>query len=276
MPELPEVETVRRTLEPLLVGHRVQALDVPDPHCLEGGTPRGLAAALVGAVFCGVARRGKFLAFELERAGGGRVWLYAHLRMTGQLVYVAPASGPAASRLRARFVLDGGAELRFYDTRRLGRLYLEAPATVGRLGPEPLAGQLSLAGFSRRLKARRRRIKALLLDQGFLAGVGNIYADECLFLSRIHPLRGAATLRPAEARRLHRALLAVMAAAIASRGTTISDYVDGEGRPGEFAVSLNVYGREGEDCSRCGATIERIKIAGRSSYFCPRCQRFCP
>jgi len=277
VPELPEVETVRRTLIPVVRGRTVAGVTVGDARSLKNATPAELARALTGAEVTGVLRRGKYLIWELS--DGHRVVF--HLRMTGQLVHTDPDE-PEAKHTCLRIGLSDGGEVRFVDTRHLGTIHLlppedgrgslQGPPGLVRLGPEPLAPDLDEDAVYRELQGRRRQIKALLLDQTFLAGVGNIYADEALHLAGIHPERPAGTLDRAEARRLLKVIRHILSAAIRQSGTSVSDYVDGEGRRGRFQLQLRVYGRRGEACPDCGDTVDRVKVGGRSSYFCPRCQ----
>jgi formamidopyrimidine-DNA glycosylase len=218
------------------------------------------------------------------------------LRMTGALI-VAPPGTPDDPYARVVFQLADGRELRYRDVRKFGRIGLweggglrtrrrarkarrvadpRAPFRVGdvfgRHGPEPLSSTFSAARLAERLKGRSARLKSLLLDQSFVAGVGNIYADEALWRARLHPMRPADTLTPAEVARLHRAVRAVLRQGIDNRGSSFGDYVDAEGEPGGNAERLAVYRRTGEPCLRCGATIQRVVIGQRSTHFCPRCQ----
>lgn len=275
MPELPEVESIRRTLEPRLRGRRVAAVRIRSPHCL--GAPRdpaAFAAALVGRRVAGLRRRGKYLLFDLE--GGGL--LAVHLRMTGQLVLaVAGSPGGDDPHLHAVIALEGDGELRFRDVRKFGRLWAvageaELPPGYRALGPDPLE-----AGFTpdrlRRALGGRRNVKAALTDQAVLAGVGNIYADEALFAAGVHPARRAGSLGEDEVARLHAALRQVLEEAVAAGGTTFSDYRDGLGQPGGYAPALRVYKKEGRPCPRCGTPIAKARVGGRTARFCPVCQR---
>ena len=279
MPELPEVETVARGLHAALVGHTIVDVKVLWARSVESSDPDTFARRLSGQIVAGVGRRGKWLTIALA----GNDTLLVHLRMSGQLVVetlassVEPSEACLDSRhLRAVFLLDDGRRLSFVDARKFGRLWLGSdPAEVlGGLGPEPLADEFTAEGLAQALGQRRGHIKPLLLDQRFLAGLGNIYTDETLWRARIHPLRQANTLTPAETRRLHAVIQAVLRAAIAGGGTTLADetYRQADGQAGGFAGHLAVYGRAGEACLRCGATVERITIGQRSTHFCPRCQ----
>ncbi len=286
MPELPEVETIRRTLAAVLTGRRVERVEVRSSHCLAGpaaeGGARAWAALLTGRIFSRFERRGKYLLVHLDRG-----LLAAHLRMTGRLVYY-PARAPEPDRhTHVIMELEGGGELCFWDQRKFGRLYLFPAASgadgvpsdlppelegLARLGPEPLSDDFTSEYLAAALQGRRARIKAVLLDQEVLAGVGNIYADEVLYLAGVHPDREARSLSGDEVQRLWRAIREVLAMAIAHRGTTFSDYRDGLGETGGFGALLNVYRREGQPCRRCGSAIVRAR-GGRSTRFCPCCQR---
>jgi formamidopyrimidine-DNA glycosylase len=311
MPELPEVETVARTLRPQLVGRVITRALVLHPDVVAGVSPPAFEQRLAGAAFEEVGRRGKYLIAGLRSAAGAPLQLVVHLRMTGRLLCVG-AGDELANHTHLRFLLDDGHELRLVDTRRFGRAYLLGagggyassaipddaaaagllaaeeraegrpgtgpglaipPKGLVELGPEPLSPGFRPRDLAAMLRGRRRQLKALLLDQSFLAGIGNIYADESLFRARLHPERKASDLSRREARRLYDCIREVLSEAIGDGGTTIRDYVDGRGRPGEFAARLRVYGREGEPCSACGTPIERHAVAGRSTYLCPRCQR---
>jgi formamidopyrimidine-DNA glycosylase len=280
MPELPEVETLVRGLRRTVVGRRILEVRLgktdfmDDAAAIERGVP--------GCRIAAVERVGKFFLLRLEaapqkpRAANGRepTALLVHLGMTGHLSPHRPEE-PAPKHTHVVMPLDDGRELRYTDPRRFGRMALLAGAAlqaeIARHGAEPL--EISEAEFRERLAARRARIKALLLDQRFLHGIGNIYADESLWHARIHPMRIAATLTREQARALHRAMRKVLAAAIRAGGSSISDYRDADGQPGFFQMRHRAYDREGKPCHRCRARIRRILVAGRSSHFCPRCQR---
>lgn len=263
MPELPEVETVARSIAPL-VGRRIVSAEFRSLRVLRGGDPDRMAAALAGRRIAGVKRYGKFLVLTLE--GGG--YLSIHLGMTGRLLL----GGPIGKHTHVVVTLDEGVLL-FDDSRQFGSFQLsqDFPARVARLGPEPL--EISLADFVAALKKHKTRVKALLLNQRFLRGVGNIYADEALFRAGIHPQAIAGRLRSDRARRLYEGLQAVLREAIDAGGSSISDYVDAQGRKGFFQFSHRVYQRTGEACVNCGTNIRRLIITQRSSHFCPRCQK---
>jgi formamidopyrimidine-DNA glycosylase len=274
MPELPEVETVARGLQAPLLGRRIVGTRFGKTDFIE--EPAALGERLPGSRIAEVRRHGKFLVLRLENGGGSGAGfsLLVHLGMTGQLTARRPEE-PVPAHTHAIFELDDGNELRYTDIRRFGRILLAPEGRVaellGRLGLDPL--EITEADLGRRLAGRRARIKALLLDQRVLRGMGNIYTDESLWRARIHPARHAANLKPREVARLRRALRAVLGEAIRLRGSSISDYVDARGLPGEFQRRHRVYQREGKRCTRCGARIRRMIVAGRSSYFCPSCQR---
>ncbi len=268
MPELPEVETIVRGLR-----ERVRDLEFADVQvrlkkCLRGSR-ESLARALVGRKVLNVDRRGKNIIFRLS----GGLALFIHLGMTGRL-RVVPADAPLEKHTHVVFTFRGHSHhLRFVDQRQFGKIFWEAgpgETALARLGPEPLL--ISPREFADRVRARRREIKPLLLDQEFLAGVGNIYADESLHRAGIHPRSRSHRLRAKTLFRLHQTVQEVLREAIRSRGTSVRSYVDASGSSGGFQNLLRVYGREGEPCTRCGTVIRRERIGGRSSFFCPRCQ----
>jgi formamidopyrimidine-DNA glycosylase len=231
---------------------------------LRGGDPDEMSARLAGRKIASIRRYGKFILIGLS--GGG--YLTIHLGMTGKLLL----GGPAGKHTHAVFTLDRGTLL-YDDSRQFGRLLLSEafPERIAKLGPEPL--EVTFDDFAAALKRRNTRIKALLLNQDFLRGVGNIYADESLFRAGIHPMAVAGRLRGDRPRRLYDAIVAVLAEAIAAGGSSISDYVDAQGRKGFFQISHRVYQHTGEPCVTCGTPIRRILVAQRSSHFCPRCQK---
>jgi formamidopyrimidine-DNA glycosylase len=218
-----------------------------------------------------VGRRAKYVVIGLDRG-----YLLIHLRMSGRL-QIAPVAKPLEKHTHLLFDLDDGRQLRFQDTRKFGRVYLvdDPQQVTGGLGPEPLADDFTLDDFCQRLARRSGRLKSLLMNQQFLAGVGNIYADEALFVARLHPLRTADSLTPGEQARLYDAIRWVLGQAVASGGTTLDDrgYVDAQGQAGAYQAQIAVYGRAGQSCFICQTPIERMVIGGRSSHFCPRCQK---
>ena len=267
MPELPEVETVRRTLAAAVEGRTITEVSFLWPRtCL--GEPRATEARLAGQRIERLQRHGKYLLFRLRRDGRGSL-LVIHLRMTGRLL----VNGAPGEYARARMILDDGAVVVFQDVRKFGRWQWSErlPARLAALGPEPL--EIGSGEFAARLRSRGARLKALLLDQKFLRGVGNIYADEALFRARLHPLRSARGVGPRKARGLHEAVQAVLRGAIDAGGASIRDYRDGRGAEGAFQRQLRVYGRDGEPCLACGTRVRRILVAQRSTHYCPHCQR---
>lgn len=263
MPELPEVETIVRSLAPRLVGRRILAAEF---RCLRvlRGDPEQTASRLAGKRIRGIRRAGKFILIELQSGGMFTV----HLGMTGKLLM----NGAPGRHTHAILTLDRGALL-YEDQRQFGRLELSeaVPQRVEQLGPEPL--EVSFEEFAARLRRHKTRIKALLLNQSFLRGVGNIYADEALFRARIHPLAVASRLRAPRIRRLHDAIIEVLGEAIELGGSSISDYVDSEGRQGSFQLRHRVYQRTGEPCIVCRRPIRRTLVAQRGTHYCPKCQR---
>jgi formamidopyrimidine-DNA glycosylase len=273
MPELPEVETVVRGLRAVLPGRRILEVRLGKTDFIED--PVALWQLLPGRQIASVRRTGKFIVLDFEPVNGSaqQLTLLIHLGMTGQIVTCAPAA-PIAPHTHVFFALDDGREMRYTDIRRFGQMRIlteEArESALGKLGLDPL--EASEAEFIAKLRGRRARIKALLLDQRVLRGMGNIYTDESLFRARIHPKRLGANLSGEELHRLHRAVRNVLTEAIRLRGSSISDYVDSEGRRGEFQLRHRVYQHEGKKCFRCSTPIRRAIVAGRSSYFCPGCQ----
>jgi formamidopyrimidine-DNA glycosylase len=271
MPELPEVETVARGLRSLLIGRTIVDAIVGWPRTIAQPKDEAFARDIVGRSVVSIGRRGKYVVFGLDWG-----YLLVHLKMSGQL-QVARSDEPADKHVHLVLDLDDGRQLRFRDVRKFGRVYLvEDPAEVtGRLGPEPLSDEFTLALFRRLLSHRRGRLKPLLLNQEFLAGLGNIYADEALFAAQLHPLRKADSLTPDEQARLYRAIRAVLRGAVEGRGTTLTDggFTDAKGEAGTYQGQLAVYGRGGRPCLRCQSSIERMIIVGRSAHYCPRCQQ---
>jgi formamidopyrimidine-DNA glycosylase len=287
MPELPEVETVARQLEPELEGRRIERLEVYDPRWSRPVPPAELGAAVSGATITGLGRRGKYLLLGLE---GDRT-LVMHLRMTGNLVLVEgedvldPSAGrrlyeaerSASERhLRARFVLEDGNELWFTDPRRFGEAFLiddaDLPLRFSRLGVEPLSAEFTPAELGRVAAGRTAPLKSFLLDQSKIAGVGNIYADEALYRARLHPLSPAGSMVPEHWEVLREGVVAALEAGIDAGGSSIDDYRDGRGEKGTMQERFLVHTREGEPCPSGDGTVVRIVVGGRSTYFCPQCQ----
>jgi formamidopyrimidine-DNA glycosylase len=280
MPELPEVETVARDLRRHVLGATIRDVAISWPRTIRSGDPELFAAAIRGRRIEDVGRRAKLVTLQLS---GGPV-LTIHLKMTGQ-VFVVPSSSPADPYVRVELALDDGRVLRFRDIRKFGRMGLSRrDETTGDLvgelgarglkafGPEPLDPEFSVRAFRGAIRRRKGRLKSLLTDQAFLAGVGNIYADEALWLARLHPLRTARSLKPADEGRLYRAVRSILAEAVERRGSSIDDYTAPDG-DGAMQEQLQVYQRTGEPCPRCGRPIRRIIVGGRSTHFCSWCQR---
>ncbi|MEP7378187.1 MAG: bifunctional DNA-formamidopyrimidine glycosylase/DNA-(apurinic or apyrimidinic site) lyase [Chloroflexota bacterium] len=277
MPELPEVETIARELRPDVVGRTINNAWFDWPNQIKHPAPSKFVAAVKGREILSVDRRAKWLVFALgpAKARGEAAVLAIQVKMTGQLDVVSQKD-PRDKHVHAIFSLDDGRELRLRDTRKFGRLALYAPeeaATVlGTLGPEPLADELTPREFGRLLRGRKARLKTLLMNQAFLAGVGNIYADEALWRARLHPLRSAAGLSAVQARDLYVGLRDVLNEAIGRRGSSVDSYRAPEGS-GEMQHFLNIYGRTGKPCPRCGRPTRRMVIGARSTHFCSWCQR---
>lgn len=270
MPELPEVETTRRSLLPHVAGRRIRAVTVRERR-LRRPLADDFAAQLRGRRIAGAERRGKYLLFPLD---DGRD-LLVHLGMSGSLCLV-PAATPPAAHDHVVIALEDGPALVFNDPRRFGLLRIGARAELDelrRVGPDPLLEAPTAEAWRALTRGRRQPIKTLLMDQRRLAGVGNIYASEALFAAGIRPRRRAASLTRAERQRLGAALQAVLARAVALGGSSISDYRDGEGNAGYFQIHHAVYDRAGQPCGRCATPIKRLVLGGRSTFYCPHCQR---
>jgi formamidopyrimidine-DNA glycosylase len=270
MPELPEVETIRRQLAPAVEGRRLAEVKVLDPRWCEPAPPWEIADAIRGRRVERLDRRGKYLTWELT----GDVHLVMHLRMTGNLLYT-----DEARHARVRFELSDGGTVLFCDQRRFGTgvVLLGSDARdeyfASRLGVEPLSADFTAEHLREIARGRRAPAKAFLLNQERIAGVGNIYADEALFLARIHPLRPIGTLKRPQLEALQGAVIQVLLDGIDSRGATIDDFRNADGASGSFQDRFRVHLRAGEPCERCGATIVKTRAAGRGTYLCPRCQR---
>jgi formamidopyrimidine-DNA glycosylase len=270
MPELPEVETIRRQLAPVVEGRRLQEMEILDPRWSAPALHVEVADAVRGRRIERLDRRGKYLVWELS----GDVHLVMHLRMTGNLLYTEDAR---FARVKLR--LDDGNTVVFADQRRFGTgvVLLGSDARhdyfAARLGVEPLSADFTTEHLRELARGRRAPVKAFLLTQERIAGVGNIYADEALFLARIHPLRQVGTLRGPQLEALRQAVVKVLHDGIDARGATIDDFRHADGAEGSFQDRFLVHLRAGERCGRCGATIVKIRAAGRGTYLCPRCQR---
>ncbi|MBI3286836.1 MAG: bifunctional DNA-formamidopyrimidine glycosylase/DNA-(apurinic or apyrimidinic site) lyase [Chloroflexi bacterium] len=271
MPELPEVETIRRELRPLVVRRTILRARVSWPRQLRRPSLAVFRGEIRGRRIEELTRRGKFLVFQLS----GQRALLIHLGMTGAL-FVEFRARPKDKHTRAIFELEGDQELRFVDPRKFGRIYLVAdPAQItGNIGPEPLSNEFTVEVLRQLLRGRKRKLKPLLLDQTFLAGLGNIYADEALWLSRLHPLRRADRLKLPQVERLHSAIQSVLLASLGQGGTSIDPfYRRPDASQGAYQEGMAVYGREGQACPRCGRPIRRMVLGQRSTHFCARCQR---
>jgi formamidopyrimidine-DNA glycosylase len=272
VPELPEVESVRAQLAPVLTGRRFERVEIDDPRLVRPYEPAEVAAELAGEQVAAVERRGKYLIVRFE---SDRV-LLIHLRMTGSLRHSRTGLPDDAHR-RAVVRLDDGSDVAYRDVRRFGTwLVLEPgelePYLAKRVGEEPLDALFTAARLGEQLARRRAPIKAALLDQRTLAGLGNIYVDEALWRARIHPLRPAENLDRAELRRLHKGIRAALEAGIARQGSTLRDYALPDGGSGSMQDAFKVYGRGGEPCDRCGTPIAKSRVGGRGTWFCPTCQ----
>jgi formamidopyrimidine-DNA glycosylase len=268
MPELPEVETIKNELSPWVVGQSFTKIDIADARLVSGGSAQKVRRGLVGQRVENLERRGKYLIFHLSN---GRS-LIMHLRMTGSLLL----NPKEVNRyVRAVFGLSNGQRFIFSDRRRLGVMWLvdDAATVIGKLGPEPLDRGFTADVLRQRLGRHRIPIKAALLDQHVVAGIGNMYADEALFAARIHPLRKANSLSPEEVQSLHNSIREVLKAAIGNKGASVDSYVRPDGELGTAHFDFKVAHKGGERCPVCGGAIERIAVQGRGTYFCPRCQR---
>ena len=273
MPELPEVETVRRRLEPVLVGRRFDHVEIDDARLTRPEDPVEVAAELVGERVAAVERRGKYLILRFE---SGRV-LLIHLRMTGNVLHLPRGHLNSGPHRRAVVRLDDGSDVAYRDVRRFGTWLLLEPGELdsylaSRLGAEPLGRSFTTKVLAARLAARKAPIKAALLDQRTLAGLGNIYVDEALWRASIHPLRPAGLLDADELRALRGAIAKALQAGIARQGATLRDFRQPDGSNGRMQHEFKVYGRGGLPCGRCGTPIEKIRVAGRGTWYCPTCQ----
>jgi formamidopyrimidine-DNA glycosylase len=272
MPELPEVETIRRQLEPALVGRRIRRLSVLDERWTRPHDPAGVERAVTGRRVEAVERRGKYLILRLE----GDLALVMHLRMTGNIVVDRSTATPPY--LRARIELDDGSVVWFTDARRFGQgVVLEGGEVEAffsaRLGIEPLSPDLTAEALCRLARGRRAPLKSFLLAQGGIAGIGNIYADEALHRAELHPLSPAGSLRPEDCERLREGIVEALEEGLRNGGASVDDYRDARGERGTMQEEFLVHTREGKPCPRCGEEIRRVVVAGRSTYFCPGCQR---
>ena len=275
VPELPEVETIRRQLAPRVAGRAIERAQVLDPLWSAPAAPRDVERRLAGRRIEALRRRGKYLIADLE----GDAHLVMHLRMTGNLLWAAPEEDRAdRPHLRVRLTLDDDHRLLFVDQRRFGTgVVIEGTAQLEaylaqRVGPEPLGPEFTPDVLARAARGRRAPVKAFLLDQRRVAGVGNIYADEALFRAGIHPLRPAGRLRRAEIERLHAGIVAALERGIARQGASIDDYRDSNGERGSMQDEFLIHLRAGQPCIRCGRQVTKTVAAGRGTYLCSRCQ----
>jgi len=272
VPELPEVETIRRQIEPELVGRRIESMEVFDERLTRPVPPREVERGVTGRRIESVGRRGKYLMVRLE---GGR-WLVMHLRMTGNIVLREPRSD--VRFLRGVIRLEGGTTLLFTDARRFGTAVVLDDAEVdaymaARAGVEPLSERLTAARICELAAGRRVPLKSFLMVQDGIAGIGNIYADEALWRARLHPLSPAGSMRPEHCERLREGIVGALEAGLDNGGASIDDYRDARGAEGTMQDEFCVHNREGQPCPRCGTEIRRIVLGGRSTYFCPGCQQ---
>lgn len=268
------METIRARLAPVLTGRRLERVRIDDKRLTRPLDPGTVAAGLEGERVATVERRGKYV---VVRFASGRS-LLIHLRMTGTLLHGRNGALPGDAHRRAVITIDNGSDVVYRDVRRFGTWAVFEPGDLepylaSRLGPEPLSAAFTASLLARRLQNRTAPVKAALLDQRTVAGMGNIYADEALWRARIHPLRPAGTLAAAEVAALHRGLRDALRTGIARQGATLRDYRTPTGEPGGMQLEFQVYGRAGHPCPRCGAPIAKTRAGGRGTSFCPRCQR---
>jgi len=270
MPELPEVEVIRRGLAPRLLGRRFLTVKVGDKRLRQGSSPEHLARWLPGRRLLDLKRRGKYLVFRLE----GNVTLLIHLGMTGRLLLGVPHNHEPHVHLF--FTLEGGLTLAFQDVRRFGQALVFAPGEpllpLDQVGREPFSRKATPEWLAETARGRTRPLKNFLLDGRIMAGIGNIYACEVMFAAGLHPATSAGALTLEDWGRVLKETRRILTRAIRQGGTTVNDFLNSRGETGLFQVELMVYGREGEPCRRCGKAIKRIVQAGRSTFFCPRCQ----
>jgi formamidopyrimidine-DNA glycosylase len=268
MPELPEVETIKRDLEQKIIGRHFVGVTLCWPKMLQNSTSEAFERNIISQSIEEVDRRGKYLILRLSNG----MSIIMHLKMSGSLHLDAACDDDR--HIRAIFNLDDGANLYFRDPRKFGRIWLVADErdVVGKLGPEPLQKEFTQDALRSILEKRQAPIKAVLCDQGLIAGIGNMYADEALFAAAIHPLRKASSLSTDEVKRLHRAIRTVLEEAVASGGASISDYRRPDGSSGEAQFAFNVAHQRGAHCPKCKTPIERIVVRQRGTYFCPVCQ----
>jgi formamidopyrimidine-DNA glycosylase len=266
MPELPEVETIRNELSPYVIGRTVISLSLPWEGIVRQPSREEFSSRLIGQRITGLGRRGKYLIFRLSSGQA----LVIHLKMTGSLWLKDPEKF-----VRAIIHLDDGTNIYFRDPRKFGIMWLvdDEKSVGGKLGPEALGEGFTAKVLAEKLKNRTAPIKALLCDQGLIAGIGNMYADEALFLAKIHPLRAGGSLTQEEVKRLHKSIQKVLAAGISQKGASTDTYFRPSGEKGSAHSKFRVAHRRGENCPVCGTPLERIVVRNRGSYFCPKCQK---
>jgi formamidopyrimidine-DNA glycosylase len=270
MPELPEVETVARSLRPKIIGRKIIGVRNSWPRHIDRPEYSEFSERIRGRIITNVARRGKFLLFPLDNADS----LIIHLRMSGHLA-VIKSETPTDKHTHTIFELDNGQELQFRDTRKFGRVYLvtNQDEVLGKLGPEPLESEFTAEKLSEILRGRRRAVEPFLLDQTMIAGIGNIYADEALFYAGLHPQRKTDSLDTQDIKRLHEGIQHVLQLGIQREGASISTYLKPDGEKGNMQEDVMVFRRTGELCFTCGEPIQRIVLGGRSTHFCKNCQK---
>ncbi|MFC3927652.1 DNA-formamidopyrimidine glycosylase [Streptococcus caprae] len=273
MPELPEVETVRRGLERLIVGRTIQRVTIRYPRLVVTDREE-FTATLTGATIQAMKRRGKYLLFDL-----GAKTLVSHLRMEGKYLLFPTDQVPDNKHFHAFFDLDNGQTLVYQDVRKFGTMELLETNSLGsyfakkKLGPEPVKGEFAYAPFERKVRASHKPIKPYLLDQSLVAGLGNIYVDEVLWAAKVHPERVSSSLKPAEIKRLHAETIRILQLGIDKGGSTVRTYRNALGEDGTMQEEHKVYAKTGQPCQRCGREIVKIQVGGRGSHFCPKCQK---
>ncbi len=277
MPELPEVESVREGLSQMILGEKIASVEVGWDNIIESPAVPIFKKRLEGQVIEDVKRRGKFLLFYLTKDV-----LISHLRMEGKYQFLLPSYGEEDAtenkHTHVIFYMESGYQLRYLDVRKFGRMSLVEKGkefdhkSLAKLGPEPIAEEFKLEPMRQFLTRRTKAIKGVLLDQEIVVGIGNIYADEILFRTKIHPEQSAKTLTEQEEKNLHESIITVLAEAVEKGGTTIRSYENAFGENGNYQDELKVYGKEGSACAQCGTKIEKIKVAGRGTHYCPNCQ----
>ena len=267
MPELPEVETIKKDLERVVVGKKIKDVEVVRSKTIKEPSVENFIKKVRGKEIKEIFRRGKVLIIKLPAQ-----YLVIHLRMTGQVIY-----GDKRRESKVAFHLSNGKYLNFLDQRMMGEIRLMSDwqklPLIQKMGPEPLERAFTLEKFREMLKKRKEKIKPLLMNQSFIAGIGNLYAAEILFRAKVSPLRSADSLRPTEVREIYSAIKKVLQEGIKCRGSSVDTYRDAHGERGTFAQRLRVYGRAGKPCFKCGAPVKKIVLGGRGTYFCPKCQK---